>query len=83
MNLYVAGLCDEGETLVRRDLSDRAFVLFHLAKDGRLVAASGLGPDATVARDILLAEMLIVKGARPRPSGLASPDVSLKKLLAA
>ena len=36
-----------------------------------------------VARDIRLAEMLIAKRARPAEADLASPDVRLKKLLAA
>jgi len=83
MSLHVAGLCDEGRTIVRRELGDRAFILFHLAEDGRLVAASGLGPGAAVAKDIRLAEMLIAKGAQPHPSDLASPSVKLKKLLGA
>jgi len=83
MSLHIAGLCDEGRTIVRRELGDHAFILFHLADDGRLVAASGLGPGAAVAKDIRLAEMLIAKGARPHLSDLASPSVKLKKLLAA
>ena len=76
-------LYDEGRTIVRRELGDRAFILFHLAEDGSLVAASGLGPGAAVAKDIRLAEMLIAWGARPHSSDLAAPDVKLKKLLAA
>ena len=55
----------------------------HLAPDGRLLAASGIGSGNAVARDIRLAEMLIAKGARPDPMALASPDVKLKSLLAA
>ena len=83
MSLHIAGLSDEGRSVVRRDLGDGAFILFHLADDGRLVAASGIGPGNAVARDVRLAEMLIAKGARPDPDELASPDVKLKKLLAA
>ena len=82
LTMQIAGLCDEAETDVRRDISENAFILFHLAGDGRLVAASGIGPDNAVARDIRLAEMLIAKGARPDPDALASPDIKLKKLLA-
>ena len=44
LTLQIAGLPDEGATTVRRDLGDGAFILFHLAADGRLVAASGIGP---------------------------------------
>ena len=50
---------------VRRDLGNGAFILFHLAADGRLLAASGIGPGNAVARDIRLAEMLIAKRRGP------------------
>ncbi|MGV3549515.1 NAD(P)/FAD-dependent oxidoreductase [Rhizobium sp.] len=83
LGLQVAGLSDEGTTSVRRDLGDNAFILFSLAADGRLVAASGIGPGNAVARDIRLAEMLIAKRAHPEPTQLASPDTKLKALLAA
>lgn len=82
LTLQIAGLSDEGKDTVRRDLGDSAFILFHLAEDGRLVAASGIGPGTAVARDIRLAEMLIARGARPEPAELAASDVKLKKLLA-
>ena len=81
--LQIAGLADEGTTIVRRDVGDGAFILFHLAADGRLVAASGIGPGNAVARDIRLAEMLIAKRAMPTPALLAAPDTKLKALLAA
>lgn len=83
LTLQIAGLPDESETTVRRDLGDSAFILFHLKRDGRLVAASGIGPDNAVARDIRLAEMLIARSARPDPQALASPATKLKSLLAA
>jgi 3-phenylpropionate/trans-cinnamate dioxygenase ferredoxin reductase subunit len=83
MSLQNAGLHYESTQQVRRDLSEDAFILFHLAADGRLVAASGIARGNTVAKDIRLAEMLIVKGARPDPAALAQPQVKLKSLLAA
>ncbi|WP_376740366.1 NAD(P)/FAD-dependent oxidoreductase [Mesorhizobium caraganae] len=83
LSLQIAGLSDEGKSMVRRDLSDGAFILFHLAEDGRLVAASGIGPGNAVARDIRLAEMLIAKRVKPAPEALGSQDVKLKSLLAA
>lgn len=83
LGLQVAGLSDEGATTVRRNLGDGAFILFSLAADGRLVAASGIGPGNAVARDIRLAEMLIARRAHPEPARLASPDTKLKALLAA
>ena len=83
LGLQVAGLSDEGVTTVRRDLGDGAFILFSLASDGRLVAASGIGSGNAVARDIRLAEMLIARRAHADPAQLASPDTKLKALLAA
>jgi 3-phenylpropionate/trans-cinnamate dioxygenase ferredoxin reductase subunit len=83
LGLQVAGLADEGAETVRRDSGENAFILFHLAEDGRLVAASGIGPGNAVARDIRLAEMLIAKRAHPPRERLAAPDVKLKALLAA
>ena len=82
LTLQIAGLSEGAERHVRRDLGAGAFILFHLAPDGRLLAASGIGPGNTVARDIRLAEMLIAARARPDPDALASPEVKLKSLLA-
>jgi 3-phenylpropionate/trans-cinnamate dioxygenase ferredoxin reductase subunit len=83
LTLQVAGLAEGAATTVRRDLGGGAFILFHLADDGRLLSASGIGTGNAVARDIRLAEMLIAKGARPAPEQLAQPEVKLKALLAA
>lgn len=83
LTLQIAGLSDEGSTVVRRELGDGASILFHLAADGRLVAASGLGVGNAVARDIRLAEMLIGKRATPDPGALGDAGVKLKGLLAA
>jgi 3-phenylpropionate/trans-cinnamate dioxygenase ferredoxin reductase subunit len=82
LTLQIAGLCDEGEQVVRRESGD-ALVLFHLKADGRLVAASGIGVGNAVARDIRVAEMLIAKRARPDAAALADSCVKLKGLLAA
>lgn len=83
LGLQVAGLADEARIIIRRDLGDEVFILFGLADDGRLVAASGIGPGNGVARDIRIAEMLIAKRARPDPAALAEPQTKLKALLAA
>lgn len=79
--LQVAGLLDEATSTVERPQDDGGLILFHLAVDGRLVAASGLGPGNSVARDIRLAEMLIAASARPDPAILADPTSKLKPLL--
>ena len=81
VSLQIAGLADGATTEVRRELRDGAFVLFHLAPDGRLLAASGIGPGNAVAKDIRLAEMLIARRAHPDPAALADPATNLKRLL--
>lgn len=83
LTLFVAGLAIDSGAIIRRDLPEGAFLLFHLAENGRLVAASGVGIGAAVARDIRLAEMMIARRAKPPPDRLAAPDVKLKSLLAA
>ncbi len=83
LTLQIAGLVDEGRTMVVRELEDGARLFFHLADDGRLVAASGIGPTGKVGRDLRLAEMLIAKRATPGRADLASPAIRLKSLLAA
>jgi 3-phenylpropionate/trans-cinnamate dioxygenase ferredoxin reductase subunit len=80
LTLQIAGLADGAAATVRRPLAD-GFVLFHLAADGRLLAASGIGRGNAVAKDIRLAEMMIARGVRPDPAAL--PEANLKKLLAA
>jgi 3-phenylpropionate/trans-cinnamate dioxygenase ferredoxin reductase component len=79
--LQIAGLPDEGDTTVTRDLGGTT-LFFHL-KAGRLVGASAFGPIGKVAREIRLAEMLIARRARPTAAALADPAVKLKSLLAA
>ena len=82
LGLQIAGLPDEGTETIRRDLAPDAFLLFHLDASGRLVAASGIGPGTSVARDIRLAEMLIARRAVPPRDRLAAADARLKSLLA-
>ncbi len=83
LTLQIAGLAEGAATTVRRELTDDAFILFHLDDTGRLLAASGIGPGNAVARDIRLAEMLIAARKRPDPEALISRDTKLKALLAA
>ena len=78
--LQVAGLTDHGTDLVERRL-DGGGIFFHLDINGRLVAASGIGPNGAIAKEIRLAEMLIAKRATPDPVALADRKVSLKGLL--
>jgi 3-phenylpropionate/trans-cinnamate dioxygenase ferredoxin reductase subunit len=82
ITLQIAGLPDEGRETVTRDLGDGARLDFHLAADGRLVAASAVGPNGRIAKEVRLAEMLIAKRATPDRSALADASVKLKGLLA-
>ena len=82
LTLQISGLQDEASAQVRRDLSDTAFIIFHMAADGRLVAASGIGTGNAVAKDIRLSEMIIGRSLKPAPDQLADPTVNLKRLLA-
>ena len=79
--LQIAGLPDEGRTTVERDAPLGSKLYFHLADDGRLVAASGVGDNSAIARDIKLAEILVAARAKPNPSMLADPNARLKSLL--
>jgi 3-phenylpropionate/trans-cinnamate dioxygenase ferredoxin reductase subunit len=83
LTLQIAGLADDATSVLRRDLADGAFLLFHLDDTGRLLAASGIGRGNIVARDIRLAEMLIAARAHPDPAALTSSNIKLKSLLAA
>jgi len=83
ITVFAAGLPDEGRITIRRDLGDGAFLLFHLAGDGRLVAVSGVGSGNAVAREIRLGEMLIARRAKPLPDQLGAADIKLKTLLVA
>jgi len=83
LSLHAAGLLEGTDSTVHRDIGEDALLLFHLAADGRLLAASGIGPGNRIARDIRLAEKLIAAHARPDPEALADSAVGLKTLLRA
>jgi 3-phenylpropionate/trans-cinnamate dioxygenase ferredoxin reductase subunit len=79
--LQVAGLASAGVRHVERRLGNGALVTFHLDEHGRLVGAAGAGLLGLVARDIKIAERMIVQQAAPDPEALADPRVSLKMIL--
>ena len=81
LSLQIAGSPADGVKTVRRQLAEAAFVMFHLDGEGRLVAASGIGPGNSIARDVKLAEMLIARRAAPAEAALADVAVQLKALL--
>ena len=81
LGLQITGFADMGPITVERRLGEHTLILFHLAEDGRLMGASGIGPGNSIARDVKLAEMMIAKGMKPAAEALADPNVQLKTLL--
>ncbi|MYH48171.1 MAG: NAD(P)-binding protein [Gammaproteobacteria bacterium] len=81
LGLQHAGLADEAASAVVRDSGNGSQIRFALALDGRLVAASGVGPGTSTAKDIRVAEMLIAAGNRPDPEVVADASVPLKELI--
>ncbi|QGQ94594.1 ferredoxin reductase [Paenibacillus psychroresistens] len=79
--LQVTGLPDYGVKTLCRDLGEFAKFYFHLSSDGRLAAASAVGLNSNIAKDIRLAEMLIQKQMVLDPKSLENPEVKLKSLL--
>ena len=80
LTLQIAGLADSARPTVERG-STAAVISLSSRHERRLVAASGIGPDGAIAKDIRLAEMLIGNEATPDPVALADRKVSLKGLL--
>ncbi|MCX5512700.1 ferredoxin reductase [Kaistia algarum] len=83
LTLQIAGLPDEGSETIIRDLGDSSEIRFRLAPDGRLLAASAIGPNGKIAKDIRLAEMMIARRAKPDRGALGDPNVKLKTLFLA
>lgn len=81
--LQVVGLPQTADTTIERPLGPNALLNFHLDSEGRLVAASAVGQLNLIAKDIRVADMLIVRRARPDPQLLAESTHRLKTLLAA
>jgi 3-phenylpropionate/trans-cinnamate dioxygenase ferredoxin reductase subunit len=79
LGLQVAGVPQPRHQIVLRSL-DAGVLEFYL-EDGRLVAAAGLGTGNSLAKEIKLAELLIMAGVNPDPADLEDPAVNLKALL--
>ncbi len=81
LGLQIAGMADMGPMTVTRKIDDNTLVLFHLADDGTLMGASGIGPGTTIGRDIKMSEMMMAKNMKPSAEILADPAQPLKALL--
>ncbi len=82
LSVQVAGLLSPIASRVIRQVED-GLLVFHLHSDGRLVCASGIGSEATIGRDIRVAQLIIERELRPRAEALADTNVRLKSLLVA
>ncbi|MGR9202134.1 NAD(P)/FAD-dependent oxidoreductase [Rhizobium leguminosarum] len=83
LGLQAVGLHDPKNTAVRRHSGDELKFRFELDSSGRLSAAFGVGVGNAAAREIKIAEKLIMKGATIDPTLLADPASDLKQLLSA
>ena len=81
LSLQIAGVPEMGPVTVARKPNEQTIILFHLASDGALMGASGIGPGNAIARDIKLAEMMIAKGLKPPVDVLGDPAQQLKPLI--
>ena len=81
LGLQIAGSADLGPVTVARHIGENAVILFHLAEDGTLMGASGIGPGTSIGRDIKMSEMMMAKNMKPAAAMLADPAQPLKALL--
>ena len=81
LTIQIAGLTDRGTRTVERRLDAESIILFHLADDGRIVAASGVGLNGSIGRAVRLGQMMIERRLYPDPRLLADPAVNLKTLM--
>lgn len=83
LTLQVAGIFDPERGTIERAIGNDASLVFQHDEAGRLVAAAGVGPGLSIAKDIKMAERLIERAAQPSSEALADPNVTLKQLLKA
>jgi 3-phenylpropionate/trans-cinnamate dioxygenase ferredoxin reductase component len=81
LGLQIAGVADMGPVTVTRQIDATTLVLFHLAEDGTLMGASGIGPGTAIGRDIKMAEMMMAKAMKPAAELLSDPAHPLKSIL--
>jgi 3-phenylpropionate/trans-cinnamate dioxygenase ferredoxin reductase component len=81
LGLQIAGVAELGPITVARKPAEGALILFHLAEDGTLIGASGIGIGTSIGRDIKMAEMMMAKSMKPPQAILADANESLKALL--
>jgi 3-phenylpropionate/trans-cinnamate dioxygenase ferredoxin reductase component len=81
LGLQIAGMADMGPATITRKIDYNSIVLFHLADDGTLMGASGIGPGTSIGRDIKMSEMMMAKNMQPAAALLADISYPLKAIL--
>lgn len=81
LGIQIAGVAEAATNTIVRHKADGGFVIFGVDAEGRLVSAAGVGPGASIAREIRPAELLIANSATADLDVLADPLVNLKTLL--
>jgi 3-phenylpropionate/trans-cinnamate dioxygenase ferredoxin reductase subunit len=81
--LQVGGEPALGSAIVTRAWGAGAQIFFHLDAEGCLVGVSGFGRTATMAREFMLARLLVERRLRPRADELSDVSITLKSLLRA
>ena len=83
LTLQVAGLFDPALAMTERPTEDGQCIVFQCDTGGQLLAAAGIGPGNSIAKDIRIFEKLIERGAPLDPGLLADPSHNIKRLLRA
>jgi 3-phenylpropionate/trans-cinnamate dioxygenase ferredoxin reductase subunit len=81
--IQVAGLPRLAARSVERVAANDALTVFHLAEDGRILGASGIGPNAAIGRAVRVGQLMIERRLYPEEGLLADPTIDLKLLLSA
>jgi len=83
LTLQVSGLFDPGLAVMERPAEDGQRIIFQCNATGQLLAAAGIGPGNSIAKDIRIFEKLIERGDSLDPGPLADPSQNIKRLLRA
>jgi len=83
LTLQVAGLFDPALAVTERPADDGQRIVFQCDAEDRLLAAAGIGPGNSIAKDIRIFEKLIERAAPLDPGLLADPSQNIKRLLRA
>lgn len=83
LTLQVAGIFDPGLAISQRPTADGQCIVFQCNSAGHLIAAAGIGPGNSIAKDIRIFEKLIERDAPLDAGLLADPSQNIKRLLRA